>query len=225
MRRLQRLGAPFITVAADLYTWYTAQTAWRMSCAQVASHLPPLGGGQVLADIGCGPGFSTFEQARARPAALVVGVDVVPRVLANAQRLVSAERLPADNVRWLRADATQLPFATCGLAAVTSHSFLYYLPARGAILSEILRVLQPGGRFVTMEPSASSISIRQMLRVSRDPRFIISMVLWRPFSRLHTRFTTRSLCATLAEAGFANCDAEETLGGLGIVAWADKELA
>jgi len=76
-----------------------------------------------------------------------------------------------------------------------------------------------------MEPSASSISIRQTLRVSHDPRFLISVTLWRPFSRLHRRFTTNSLCGTLAEAGFASCDAEETLGGFGIVAWADKAAA
>jgi hypothetical protein len=64
-----------------------------------------------------------------------------------------------------------------------------------------------------------------MPRVSRDPRFVISMTLWRPFSRLHPRFTTRSLCAILSAAGFRNCDAEETLGGLGIVAWAEKDAA
>ena len=73
-----------------------------------------------------------------------------------------------------------------------------------------------------MEPSRSGASIRQVLGLSRDPRFVISVALWRPFSRFNTRFTRASLCATLIEAGFINCHAEEALGGLGVVAWAEK---
>jgi ubiquinone/menaquinone biosynthesis C-methylase UbiE len=220
---LRRLFRPLIDLAADVYTWYTAQDAWRASCAQVAKHVPDPSSGQRIVDGGCGPGVSTFEQARARPDAFVVGLDALPRLLLHARRLTETAGLRQQDVTWLCADATRLPIRTGTLAAVTAHSFLYYAAARDSVIREILRVLQPGGRFVTMEPSRSGASLGQILGLSRDPRFLISVALWRPFSRWHTRFTCASLCATLTQAGFINCDAEESLGALGIVAWAEKQ--
>jgi ubiquinone/menaquinone biosynthesis C-methylase UbiE len=218
--RVDGLSRPFINLAADVYTWYTAQDAWRASCAQVAKHLPDPCAGQRIVDVGCGPGVSTFEQARARPGALVVGLDVLPRLLQHARRLLPNTGL-AHNVTWLCADARRLPIRTNSLSAVTAHSFLYYAAGRDSVVREILRVIEPGGRFITMEPSRSA-SIRQVLGLSLDPRFLVSVALWRPFSRFNTQFTRTSLCATLTQAGFINCDAEEALGGLGIVAWAEK---
>jgi ubiquinone/menaquinone biosynthesis C-methylase UbiE len=220
--RLGRLSRPFINLAADVYTWYTAQDAWRASCAQVARHLPDPSAGQRILDVACGPGVSTFEQARARPSALVVGLDVLPRLLQHARRLLPKTGLEHHNVAWLCADARRLAIRTDTVSAVTAHSFLYYAAERDSVVREILRVIEPGGRFVTMEPSRSGASMRQVLGLSRDPRFVISVALWRPFSRFNTQFTRESLCGTLTQAGFINCDAEEALGGLGVVAWADK---
>jgi hypothetical protein len=73
-----------------------------------------------------------------------------------------------------------------------------------------------------MEPNARAVSVREVLRVSRDPRHLVSVGLWRPFSQLHGRFSVRSLVATLEGAGFRRCQAAETLGGLGILAWGEK---
>jgi hypothetical protein len=72
-----------------------------------------------------------------------------------------------------------------------------------------------------MEPNERPASLAQMLAISRDPRHLLSVSLWRPFSRLHARFTAASLTATLESAGFVNGGAEETFSGLGILAWAE----
>jgi ubiquinone/menaquinone biosynthesis C-methylase UbiE len=123
-------------------------------------------------------------------------------------------------ITWLRADAAHLPFRTHALDACTGHSFLYLLPDRDAVLSEVFRVLKPGGRFVLMEPHARHVGVSQATNVSRDPRHLVSVSLWRPFSRFHGRFSPESLVRTLETAGFINCHAEETLGGLGVLAYA-----
>jgi len=145
----------------------------------------------------------------------VVGLDVAPRMLQQARRRERDTR-----ITWLRADAARLPFGDDSIDACTGHSFLYLLPDRAAVLSEVRRVLRPGGRLVLMEPHARGVSVQQTTTVSRDLRHLVSVSLWRPFSRLHGRFTPEGLAHTLQTAGFADCQAEETLGGLGVLAWA-----
>jgi SAM-dependent methyltransferase len=150
-----------------------------------------------------------------------VGVDIAPRMLHAAQRRRRGARLPSARITWLQADAAELPLEAGSVDACTGHSFLYLVDNRAAVLSEIRRVLRPGGRLVLMEPNDRPASVAQMLAISRDPRHLVSVSLWRPFSRLHGRFTTSTLTATLAGAGFVNRGAEETLSGLGILAWAE----
>ena len=209
-------------VGADVYDWFTAQAAWRASCGRLAVHLPATPGRTPrVADLGCGPGVSTIELARLRPDGLVVGVDVAPRMLARAGRRLAAARRPG-RVGWVLGDVTRLPFASESLDGLTGHSFLYLLPDRPAALAEMLRVLRMGGRLVLMEPSSRPATLRGVLRVSRDPRHLLAVGLWRPFSRFHGRFSAASLRATLERAGFVRCEVEETLGGLGLLAWADK---
>lgn len=205
-------------VGADVYAWFTAQGAWRESCARLASHLPA-GNAPRIVDLGCGPGVSAIELARLRPDALVAGLDIAPRMLSQARR-----RGAAFAISWVRADAGQLPFASGSLDALTGHSFLYLLgrSTQTRALREMVRVLRPGGRVILMEPSARPATVSAVLELSRDPRHLISVGLWRPFSRLHGRFTAAGLATTLAGAGLVQARVEQVLGGLGLMAWADK---
>ena len=202
-----------------MYAWFTAQAVWRASCAQLANRLGDLPAPRI-ADLGCGPGVSTFELARHLPEARLVGVDVAPRMLHEARRRRRNACLPSARITWLQADAARLPLDDGSLDACTGHSFLYLVGNRAAVLAEVRRVLRPGGRLVLMEPNDRPASVAQMLEISRDPRHLVSVGLWRPFSRLHGRFTATSLTASLEHAGFIMGGAEETFGGLGILAWA-----
>ena len=174
-----------------------------------------------MADLGCGPGVSTFELARRLPEARLIGLDIAPRMLHEAQRRQRAARLSSACITWLQADAAHLPLGNASLDACTGHSFLYLVADRAAVLSETRRVLRPGGRLVLVEPNDRPASVAQTLGISRDPRHLVSVGLWRPFSRLHGRFTPASLPRILEAGGFINAGAEETFGGLGILAWAE----
>jgi ubiquinone/menaquinone biosynthesis C-methylase UbiE len=206
---------------ADVYAWFTAQAAWRSSCQRLASRLTDLPTNATILDLGCGPGVSTFELARSLPGARLIGVDVAPRMLGQARNRHKAAHLQqAASIQWLRADAACLPIKPASVDACAGHSFLYLVRNREQVLAEARRTLRPGGRLVLMEPNQKPASVRRTLGISHDLRHLVSVSLWRPFSRLHGRFTTESLQATLARAGFIDCRVEETLGGLGLLGYA-----
>ena len=210
------LSRHFYELGAHAYAWATGQAGWRASCDALAAHLPPRPA-RVL-DLGCGPGGVMAAAARRWPAARVVGVDVAARMLAEARRGWPGAAPPA----LVRADAAALPFAAGSFDAVTSHSFLYLVPDRDAVLAEAGRVLRPGGRLLLVEPWAGPVAVRAVLAHSRDPRFLLSVALWRAFNRVRGRFRARALAARLRAHGFAAPRGAPALGGLGLLVRADK---
>src|SRR6202012_1514721 len=104
--------------------------------------------GGVVLDVGSGPGSVTASLARAAgPGGLALGVDISLPMLARAVR---AEAGP--QVGFLRADAQQLPLRDHTVDAGCSIAVLQLIPDPFAALSEIARVLRPGGRLALMVP-------------------------------------------------------------------------
>lgn len=209
--------------AARFYGWMTAQQAWRDHCRRLVADLPH-GAPLRIVDLGCGPGVSTFEIARVRPHDYVAGLDFAWGMVEEARRREKESGLPPGRIDWIQGDALHLPFADSSVDCLTGHSFLYLLPDRRLALQECRRVLRPGGRLVLMEPNRTP-SIGAALSVSQHPSFLLSMVLWRPFSRLYGRFTCGALEETLSDAGFGSAHVEETLGGMGLLARAVRPAA
>src|SRR5215213_8736656 len=89
-------------LGADVYRWFTTQPAWQESCQGLAAALPPDDHLRIV-DVGCGPGGSTIELGRARPGALVIGLDRAPRMLRVARRSSRQAQ-----ITWMRGDATRL---------------------------------------------------------------------------------------------------------------------
>jgi arsenite methyltransferase len=108
-------------------------------------NIPP---GGIALDVGSGPGSVTSSLAdAAEPDGLALGVDISEPMLARAVR---AEAGP--QVGFLRADAQRLPLRDQTVDAVISIAVLQLIPDPFAALSEISRVLRPGGRLALMVP-------------------------------------------------------------------------
>jgi arsenite methyltransferase len=120
-------------------------TAWQHPIDWL--NIPP---GGIALDVGSGPGTVTASLARAAgPDGLALGVDISEPMLARAVRSESGPR-----VGFLRADAQRLPLRDDTVDAVVSIAVLQLIPDPVAALSEMARVLRPGGRLAVMVPTA-----------------------------------------------------------------------
>ncbi len=105
--------------------------------------------GKALLDLACGNGFYTRRFRSECGADPVVGVDLAPMLIEQAQSIESAEPL---GIEYQVGDVTTLDLAR-RFGVVTAIHLLHYLPGEQAIeaaLRKIFDALEPKGRFVTM---------------------------------------------------------------------------
>lgn len=108
-----------------------------------------------LLDVGCGTGF--YFPLLCQHAEQVTGVDVCEPMLDEARELIEARELTNCTVR--QGSALELPFEDASMDVVHSWDFLHHVPDVAQAISEISRVLKPGGRYVVLEPNLLNISI------------------------------------------------------------------
>ena len=94
-------------------------------------------------DCGCGPGTITVGLAQWAPRGRTVGVDLGDAQLEGARAL--ARELGLANVEFRRADLFALPFPGESFDVVFSQAVFCHIPDHDRALSEMKRVLRPGG--------------------------------------------------------------------------------
>jgi ubiquinone/menaquinone biosynthesis C-methylase UbiE len=97
--------------------------------------------GDSVIDVACGTGIvARVARERLGPDARIVGVDVAPAMLAVA-------RAVDQTIDWRQGNATALPVgASERFTVLTCHQGLQFMPDKPAAISEMRRVLAPGGR-------------------------------------------------------------------------------
>jgi SAM-dependent methyltransferase len=132
----------------------------------------PATGRERVLDVGCGAGHTTL--AFAARAARVVALDLTPEMLAQASAL-AAER-GFSNVRFEQGDATRLPFPDASFEVVTSRLAAHHFSDPAAMVSEVARVLVPGGVFLLADTVASEDPARDTFlnafELLRDPSHV-----------------------------------------------------
>ena len=100
--------------------------------------------GERVVDVGSGAGFDSFVAAgQVGPAGCVVGVDMTPEMLEKATATAAA--LGLDRVEFRSGLAEALPVEDGWADVVVSNGVINLCADKRAVLSEIRRVLKPGG--------------------------------------------------------------------------------
>lgn len=123
-------------------------------------------------DAGCGAGHTAIKVAP--HSGQVVAFDLSAQMLAQVESLAAERGLT--NVQTRQGDVENLPFEDATFDIVTSRLSAHHWPNPGRALSEIARVLKPGGRFILSDIVASEQptfdTFLQALEVLRDPSHV-----------------------------------------------------
>ncbi len=198
--------------------------AWRRFVVWKAT-LPAAG---LALDLATGTGDIAFELLRNQPAAHAIGADFAP-----AMMLAGRKRPGGERVRWVMADALNLPFPAQTFDAVTHGFLLRNVIDIPRALREQWRVLRPGGKLVALDTSPPPRSL-----LSPAIRFHLGVVI--PMlgrlltgSRTAYSYLPRStvgfkmpdeLALLFKDAGFAEVGYRRFMLGTIAVLWAVKPL-
>lgn len=106
---------------------------------------------KTVVDIGCGAGGKSLYYA-SRGAKEVIGVEILEKYRAEADALANKLGL-TDQFRFVCADAAALPFAEGSIDTIIMNDAMEHVARPEAVLTEMMRVLRPGGRlFVNFPP-------------------------------------------------------------------------
>jgi ubiquinone/menaquinone biosynthesis C-methylase UbiE len=125
-----------------------------------------------ILDVACGPGLVTV--ALAPHAHEVVALDLTPEMLNKARQRCAAAGLA--NVVFRQGSAADLPFAADSFDAVVTRLSLHHFDSPARPLSEMARVLRPGGRFVVADvispESPADSELHNAIEILRDPSHV-----------------------------------------------------
>ena len=113
-------------------------------------------------DVSTGTGDLALELARRPDIEHAVGLDLLPKMVSLAESKAESRGLSA-TVTMMSGDALSLPFANGSFACATAGFSLRNMPDVKQALSEMVRVVRPGGRVVILELSPMEHGLRSTL--------------------------------------------------------------
>ncbi|MCL7414726.1 MAG: methyltransferase domain-containing protein [ANME-2 cluster archaeon] len=131
-----------------------------------------LKGDENVLDVATGTGY--LAMALAPHVKWVIGIDITPRMLELA--ILAAREGGLDNIENLVGDVEHLPFCEPEFDVVSARFSFHHFPAPLESLSEMARVLRPGGRLVIEDmvssEDAAKSEYQNIMENLRDPSHI-----------------------------------------------------
>ena len=131
--------------------------------------------GDTVLDVGSGLGLLTLAAHDRIGDGWVIAVD--PSVGALEELLRLAHEAKANGIMYLVGDAEVLPLPNASIDAAVLRSVLVHVPDTDLAVTELARVLRPGGRLSLREP------------LNRGATYISTAVDWSPLGALGARVT------------------------------------
>jgi ubiquinone/menaquinone biosynthesis C-methylase UbiE len=113
--------------------------------------------GDRLLDAGCGYCYHAVRFVRR--GLRVTGVDFSDKALESAREVLRVRGLQ-DRVDLRQADLRTLPFPDGSFTLISCWGVLMHIPEAERVLTELVRVLAPGGRIALMENNLHSLQVR-----------------------------------------------------------------
>lgn len=102
--------------------------------------------GDTVIDLGSGAGNDCFiARHEAGETGKIIGIDFTPAMIKKAR--INAEKLGLNNVEFREGDIADMPVSDNVADVVVSNCVLNLVPEKEEVISEIFRVLKPGGHF------------------------------------------------------------------------------
>jgi demethylmenaquinone methyltransferase/2-methoxy-6-polyprenyl-1,4-benzoquinol methylase len=198
---------------------------WRRALVQQAAPAP----GDRILDVGAGTGDLALTCIRQAPDGRVVAVDFTAAMLVRGK--ARTRDLP---VRWVRADALHLPFASRTFDRALSGFLLRNVDDLDRALSEQLRVLRRAGRILSLDTTRpTGVPFAWLIRTYfRTAVPILGWALSGHFSAYRylassteAHLTAEELAVRLASAGFGDCGFRRMMLGSVAIHWGTKPFA
>lgn len=109
--------------------------------------------GRAVLDIACGEGYGS--NLIAQKALSVIGVDNAPKVIRHA-----AAKYRRENLKFLTGDCLKIPLPPQSVDVVVSFETIEHISRHERFISEIKRVLRPGGILIISSPDKTEYSER-----------------------------------------------------------------
>ena len=141
-------GDEVYNIMADDYTkleGYNPDADLGLGCG-LPTEFAKLKEGDTVIDLGSGAGNDAFIARRFVGArGKVLGIDFTEAMIAKAR--ANAEKLALNNVEFRQGDIEDMPVTSNYADVIVSNCVLNLVPNKHKVISEILRVLKPGGHF------------------------------------------------------------------------------
>ena len=183
---------------------------WRRRVARIVRDWEP----RNILDLATGSGDLAFALQAACPGAEVVGADFCDEMLREANR--------KGLEKTVLADALRMPFSDNCFDAVTVAFGLRNMESWPGALTEIVRVLRPGGRMLVLDFAIPRAPLR-WLYLPYLERILPMLAGWLTGDRTAYKYLGESIarfpsgeamCALLREGGFVGTRAERWSGGI-----------